>query len=41
MLLLFETSAGYSLFQITDKDKLENVEELSSIFENAKTAKKL
>lgn len=40
MLLLFETPAGYSLFQINDKSKLETVEDIESMFENEKTTKK-
>lgn len=32
MLLLFETPAGYGIFKISDKKKLESVEDIVSIF---------
>ena len=32
MLLLFETPAGYGIFKISDKKKLESVEDIASMF---------
>ena len=32
MLLLFETPAGYGIFKISDKKKLETVEDIASMF---------
>lgn len=40
MLLLFETPAGYSLFQINDKSKFETVEDINDIFSNEEKTKK-
>ena len=34
MLLLFETPAGYGIFRINDKKKLESVEDIHSMFED-------
>ena len=41
MLVLFETSAGYALFKITNEDKLQNAEDVAAIFQNTDKAKKL
>ena len=34
MLVLFETPAGYGIFKISDKRKLETVEDISSMFKD-------
>ena len=34
MLLLFETPAGYGIFRINDKKKLESVEDIYSMFQS-------
>ena len=34
MLLLFETPAGYGIFKISDKKKLETVEDIASMFQD-------
>jgi nucleolar protein 58 len=41
MLILFETSAGYALFKITDEKKLKSVEDISAIFESPEKAQKM
>jgi hypothetical protein len=41
MLVLFETSAGYAIFNITNEKKLDNVENIASMFETPEHAKKL
>jgi nucleolar protein 58 len=33
MLLLFETPAGYGIFKISDKKKLDSVENIASMFQ--------
>ena len=33
MLLLFETQAGYGIFKISDKKKLDSVENIASMFQ--------
>ncbi len=34
MLVLFETPAGYGIFKISDKKKLESVEDIASMFKD-------
>ena len=34
MLLLFETPAGYGIFKISNKKKLESVEDIASMFKD-------
>jgi hypothetical protein len=34
MLVLFETSAGYAIFRISDQSKLKSVEDISSMFQS-------
>ena len=34
MLLLFETPAGYGIFRLNDKKKLESVEDIYSMFQS-------
>jgi nucleolar protein 58 len=41
MLVLFETSAGYALFKITDENKLANVQDIAAIFQSPEKAQKL
>jgi len=40
MLVLFETSAGYAIFNIQNEKKLESVSDIASIFETPEHAKK-
>ena len=40
MLILFETAAGYAIFNIKNSGKLESVESLTKMFENSESAKK-
>jgi len=40
MLVLFETSAGYAIFNITNEKKLENVNDIASMFDTPEHAKK-
>ena len=39
MLVLFETPAGYGIFRLTDKKKLETVEDIYSMFEDSNLEK--
>ncbi|CAG8490815.1 13297_t:CDS:2 [Acaulospora morrowiae] len=41
MLVLFETAAGYALFQVLDEGKLENPEDLWKVFETPEKAKEV
>jgi nucleolar protein 58 len=41
MLVLFETSAGYAIFRITDENKLNSVEDIATIFESPQKSQKL
>jgi len=41
MLVLFETSAGYSLFKLLDEGKLANVDDLNKAFLSAENAQKI
>lgn len=40
MLVLFETPAGYGIFKINNKKKLESVEDISSLFKDDEQVKK-
>jgi nucleolar protein 58 len=41
MLVLFETSAGYALFRISDENKLTSAEDIAKIFQSPEKAQKL
>jgi nucleolar protein 58 len=41
MLVLFETSAGYAIFRISDEKKLQNAEDVAAIFQNQEKSQKL
>ena len=41
MLVLFETSAGYALFEINDEKKFKKPEDIASIFQSTEKTKKL
>lgn len=41
MLVLFETSAGYALFKISDEKKLKNVDDVAAAFQTPESAQKL
>lgn len=41
MLVLFETPAGYALFQINDEKKFKKPEDVASIFQSTEKTKKL
>jgi nucleolar protein 58 len=41
MLVLFETSAGYAIFKITDEKKLSSVEDIASMFTTTQSSQKL
>ncbi len=41
MLVLFETSAGYAIFRITDENKLQNAENVAAIFQSPEKSQKL
>jgi hypothetical protein len=41
MLVLFETAAGYALFRITDENKIQNAEDVATIFQNTEKTQKL
>ena len=41
MLVLFETSAGYAIFKISDENKLSSVEDISSMFTTTQISQKL
>jgi hypothetical protein len=38
MLILFETSTGYAIFRIADKNKLKSAEDISTIFKSEENA---
>jgi nucleolar protein 58 len=38
MLVLFETPAGYALFQVSDEKKLKKVENIQDLFETPEKA---
>ncbi len=41
MLVLYETPAGYALFQIKDESKIQEVEDITQHFADADSANKL
>jgi hypothetical protein len=41
MLVLFETSAGYALFEINDEKKFKKPEDIAAIFQSTEKTKKL
>jgi nucleolar protein 58 len=41
MLVLFETSAGYAIFKISDEKKLKSVEDIATMFQTPEKAQKL
>ncbi len=41
MLVLYETPAGYALFQIKDESKIQEVEDITQHFSDADSANKL